>query len=147
MANHTSHHAHDPETTVSGWNVSHYAQIVKWPAVVTIVLNIIATTARWNLAFTWLFLIALTVFLGIAAHRIYHGSLMNAVGLGFAAGLIVGVFTSLFQFLWFHTVSAFFQMITTSLLSILLSVLMSASSYLAFSEEKRRREKIPHHHQ
>jgi hypothetical protein len=107
------------------------------------VLNIIATTANWNLAFMWVFLIALTVYLGIAAHKLYHGSLMNATGLGFAAGLIVGVFTSLYQFLWFHTVAAFFQMITTSLLSLLLAVLMSASSYLAFSEEKRRREKKP----
>jgi len=146
MANHALHHSNDPDTSVGGWTVSHYAQIVKWPAVVTIMLNIIATTANWNLAFVWLFLIALTVFLGIAAHRLYRGSLMNAVGLGFAAGLIVGVFTSLFRFLWFHTVEAFFQMITTSLLSLLLGVLMSASSYLAFSEEKRRREKkFPHH--
>lgn len=143
MANHASHRPNDPDTAVGGWTVSHYAQIVKWPAVMTIVLNIIATTADWNLAFMWLFLIILTVYLGIAAHKLYHGSLMNATGLGFAAGLIVGVFTSLYQFLWFHTVTAFFQMITTSLLSLLLSVLMSASAYLAFSEEKHRREKKP----
>lgn len=141
-----ANYRHETQTDVGGWTIDHYAQIVKWPSVGTVVLNIIATTAHWNTAFVWLFLIALTVFLGIATARMYRGTLINAVGLGFSAGLIVGVFTSLFQFLWFHTVAAFFQMITTALLSILLGLLMSTSAFLAFSREHSiRRQKHTHH--
>lgn len=128
---------HDP-ASVSGWPVETYAQIVKWPAVATIMLNIIVTTARWNIALLWFFLILLTFFLGVAAGRIYRGTVGNAAGLGFTAGLIVGVFTSLFQFLWYHNLAAFFQIITTSLLSILVGLLMSTSAFLLLAKDGER---------
>lgn len=130
----------DDEVTVSGWTVERYSHIVKWPSLVAIVLNIIIITARWNAAFTWLSLLILTVFLGFAAENIYRGTIGNAAGLGFAAGLIVGVATSLYQFLWYHNVESFFQIITTSLLSILVSLLMSASAFLILAREKRPSE-------
>lgn len=123
---------------IGGWTVVEYARIVKWPSIVTIVLNIIATTAHWNLSFMWLFLIMLTIYLGYAAARMYRGSLTNSGGLGFAAGLIVGVFTSLFQFVWYHNVAAFFEIITTSLLAILVSLLMSTSTYLVLTREPKK---------
>lgn len=126
---------------MSGWTVEQYGRIVKWPAVVAIVLNIITTTAKWNLALTWFFLIVLTIFLGVSAARIYRGTLGNAAGLGFAAGLIVGVATSLFQFLWYHSLEAFFQIITTSLLSVLVGLLMSTSAFLLVAKEHRPSEK------
>jgi hypothetical protein len=123
--------------TVSGWPVEKYAHIVKWPSLVVIVLDIIVVTANWNLSLSWLFLIILTVFLGGVTARIYHGTVGNAAGLGFAAGLIIGVSSSLFRFLWFHTLTAFFQIITISLLSILVSLLMSTSAYLVLVRERR----------
>lgn len=130
------------DTTVSGWQIERYAQIVQWPAVITIVLNIIVITARWNLALSWFFLLLLTIFLGIATVRFYRGTLGNAAGLGFAAGLIVGVATSVFQFLWFRTVESFFQIITVSLLSVLVGVLMSTSAFLFIAKEHRPSEKL-----
>ncbi len=142
MKTNTGNASEGDDTTVSGWSVERYAQIVKWPAVITIVLNIIVTTARWNIALTWFWLLLLTVFLGVAASRIYRGTLGNAAGLGFAAGLIVGVATSVFQFLWFRTVPAFFQIITTSLLSVLVGLLMSTAAFLFVAKEHRPSEKV-----
>lgn len=131
------------EAIIGGWNVIQYAQIVKWPSIITIVLNIIVTTAGWTQSFEWLFLIVLTAFLGGITQRFFNGTLANAAGLGFASSLVVGVFTSLFQFIWYHTVAAFFQIITTSLLSILLGLLMSSSAYLVVAS--RRPPPHPHH--
>lgn len=125
------------DVTVSGWSVERYAQIVKWPAVVAIVFNIIVTTAKWSDTVGWLVLIALTIFMGVAAARIYNGTLGNAAGLGFAASLIVGVASSLFRFLWFHSITAFFEVITVSLLSILVGLLMSTSAFLVLAKEHR----------
>jgi len=132
------------DVLISGWPVEHYAHVAKWPAVLTIVLNIIVITARFNTSFIWLFLIALTIFLGVAAARVYRGNIGNATVLGLTAGLIVGVFTSLFQFLWVRTVESFFQIVTISLLSVLVGMLMSASSFLVVAKEHRpsHREKV-----
>jgi len=137
------------DVTVSGWSVERYAQIVKWPAVVTVVVNIIVTTAQWNEGVSWLALIGLTVFLGVAAARLYDGRIGNAAGLGFAAGLIVGVASSLFQFLWFHSLTAFFRIITTSFLAILVGLLMSTSAFLVMAKEHRpsTRERVLRQHQ
>jgi hypothetical protein len=137
MSPHQEPPPEQPEVYVGGWSVVRYAQVVKWPAVVTVVLNIIVTTARWDLALTWFFLIALTVFLGVVTARVYAGTVGNAAGLGLTAGLIVGVATSLFQFLWFHNLAAFFQIVTTSFLSVLVGVLMSTSAFLVLAKEHR----------
>jgi hypothetical protein len=133
------------EVVVGGWGVIQYAQIVKWPAIITIVLNIIVTTAGMNLSFEWLFLIILTVFLGGVTQRLYKGTIANAAGLGLASSLIVGVFTSLFQFIWYHTVTAFFQIITASLLSIMLGLLMSTSAYLVIASRNKPAPNHPSH--
>lgn len=130
----------DDDVTVSGWTVEHYARMVKWPSLIAIVLNIIVTTAGWSSALIWLFIIALTIFLGIMTANIYHGTIGNAAGLGFTAGLIVGVFTSLFQFLWYHNLESFFQVVTTSLLAVLVGVLMSTSAFLVLAREHRPSE-------
>ncbi len=114
---------------------------MKWPAVITIVLDIIVTTAHWNVSLTWLFLILLTMTLGVAVATSFRGSLGNAAGAGLAAGLIVGVFTSVFRFLWFRTIESFFEIVTTSLLSLLVALLMSTSAYLVLARRagpKRR---------
>lgn len=137
MPQHRAPSPEQPEVYVGGWPIVRYAQVVKWPAVIAIVLNIIVTTARWDLALTWFFLIILTIFLGVGAARVYGGTVGNAAGLGLTAGLIVGVATSLFQFLWFHNLPAFFQIVTTSFLSVLVGVLMSTSAFLVLAKEHR----------
>lgn len=127
----------DEDVVISGWTIEHYTRIAKWPSLVTLVLNIIVTTAQWDVALTWFFLIVLTIFLGASIARIYHGTIGNAAGVGLVSGLIVGVSTSLFQFLWYHSLVAFFQIVTTSLLSMLVGVLMSSSAYLVLSKDTR----------
>ncbi|MFH0829253.1 MAG: hypothetical protein V1907_03685 [Candidatus Kerfeldbacteria bacterium] len=145
MPHATPHHTHrkpvpPDEVIVGGWSVVRYAQIVKWPSLITVVLNIIVTTAHWNLALSWFFLIVLTVSLGVSVERYFHGTLANATGLGFASGLIVGVSTSLFQFLWYHNVTAFFEIIRSSLLAILVGLLMSTSAYLLTTTRDSKRK-------
>ncbi len=152
MAHEPSHRTHarpvaPHEAVIGGWNVIQYAQIVKWPSIITLVLNIIVTTAGWTPSFEWLFIIVLTAFLGGVTQRFFNGTLANAAGLGFASGLIVGVFTSLFQFIWFHSVTAFFQIITTSLLSILLGLLMSSSAYIVMASKRTTKPTGTHHSQ
>ncbi|MBI4093071.1 MAG: hypothetical protein HY420_04065 [Candidatus Kerfeldbacteria bacterium] len=141
MSPHQASPPEQPEVYVGGWSIARYAQVVKWPAIVVIVMDIIVTTARWSLTLSWLFLIALSVWLGIAAKNIYQARIANAAGLGFSAGLIVGLSSSLFQFLWYHNITAFFQIVTTTFLSIIIGVLMSTSAFLVVAKEQRPSEK------
>lgn len=129
----------DENVTISGWTVERYAQSVKWPAVLAIVLHIIVTTARVSVSVGWLVTIGLSVFLGVMVARVYGGSVGNAAGLGFAGGLIVGVISSVFRFLWTHSVITFFQIVTTSLLSVLVGILMSTSAYLILAKSQSPR--------
>lgn len=133
------------EAVIGGWSVIQYARLVKWPSIITLMLNIIVTTAGWTASFEWLFIIVLTAFLGGVTQRFFNGTLTNAAGLGFASGMIVGVFTSLFQFIWYHSVTAFFQIITTSLLSILLGLLMSSSAYIITASRRTPKPPGTHH--
>lgn len=149
MQQRNEHESHErsasPDVTVGNWTTEQYTRIAKWPALAVFLLNVIATTSGWNAALPWFFLIVVTVGLGIAAAIRYRGNLTNATALGFAAGLIVGVLTSLFQFFWFHNLEAFFRIITTSLLSILVGVLMSTSAFLIFAKEHRPSHRARHH--
>lgn len=127
---------------VSGWPIERYARVIKWPAVATFVLNVIVITAEWSVAVMWFFVTLLTVALGILVARIEKGNLGNAVVTGVAAGLVVGAMSSLFQFLWIRTVESFFQIVTTSLLAMMVGALMTTSAFLVLAKEHRPSERL-----